>query len=269
MTLGLGIGASTAIFSVVDNVVLRPLAYDRLRQHRESDAGAGRVQDSRDGDSNRARGRARASRSTTDDREPARVGGRRRRRHRSRLLGDPALSRAGAGRPATPRRGPARHSGRRFRGRRIGRRGSPGWPVSRLAPASGGAAGGDEILAVLFAASATILAGFGVYGVVSYSVARRTGEIALRMALGARHRQLHRMILRQELWPATLGLAAGIASALALEGVLGSLLFAVRVTDPFTISATVVLLTAVSLAASYLPARRATRIDPLTALRGR
>jgi putative ABC transport system permease protein len=122
-------------------------------------------------------------------------------------------------------------------------------------------------LAGAFAATALLLAALGIYGVVSYSVARRTNEMGIRMALGARSGQLHRLVVRQSMAPVALGLAAGIAAALVAARVLGSLLYEVSARDPLTISAVAALLAAVALAASYVPARRATAVDPLDALR--
>jgi putative ABC transport system permease protein len=107
----------------------------------------------------------------------------------------------------------------------------------------------------------------GIYGVVSYSVAQRTTELGIRMALGAKPGQIRGLILRQGLAPVGLGLAVGVAAALALGRLLGSLLYGVGPTDPLTIAVVALLLLAVATAANYLPARRATRIDPLVALR--
>jgi predicted permease len=123
------------------------------------------------------------------------------------------------------------------------------------------------LLVVVFGAAALLLASLGIYGVVSYSMARRTNEIGIRMALGARSWDLHRMVLRQGLTPVVLGLAAGISAALGLGRVLSSLLFEVRASDPVTIAAVASLLVAVGTLACLIPAIRATRIDPMTALR--
>lgn len=122
-------------------------------------------------------------------------------------------------------------------------------------------------LAGAFAATALLLAALGIYGVVSYSVARRTNEMGIRMALGARSGQLHGLVVRQSMTPVALGLAAGVAAALGAGRVLGSLLYEVSPRDPVAIAAVVGLLGAVAAAASYVPARRATAIDPLDALR--
>ncbi len=122
-------------------------------------------------------------------------------------------------------------------------------------------------LAVGFAISAMLLASVGIFGVVSYTVARRRGEIAIRMALGAGAGDVYRLVLREGLTPVALGLAAGVAAALALGRVVQSLLFGVTAGDPLTISAVVALLAVVAAIACYLPALRATRIAPTEALR--
>jgi putative ABC transport system permease protein len=111
------------------------------------------------------------------------------------------------------------------------------------------------------------LAMAGVYGVMSYSVGQRSNEIGLRMALGAnRHDVLH-LVLSQGLKLAGIGLAIGLAAAIAASRLLGSLLFEVKPTDPLTYLAVAAILGVVALAACYVPAWRATRVDPLVALR--
>lgn len=122
-------------------------------------------------------------------------------------------------------------------------------------------------MALLFAVVALALAGVGTYGVLSYSVEQRTQEIGVRMALGAQARQVLGMVLRQGAGLVAVGLVLGILLALALRQVLSGMLFGVAATDPTIFASVVVVLSAVSLMACYLPARRATRIDPLTALR--
>jgi predicted permease len=122
-------------------------------------------------------------------------------------------------------------------------------------------------LAMLFAAAALALAGFGIYGVVSYSVARRRTEMGIRMALGAGAAGLQRMVLWQGIRPVAAGLAVGIAAALAAGRILSSLLFQVDARDPWTIGGVALVLLAVSVAAALGPARRATRVDPMRALR--
>ena len=124
------------------------------------------------------------------------------------------------------------------------------------------------LLIACFAASALLLACMGIYGVVSWSVARRRNEIGVRMALGARGSDVRRMVVLQGLRPVMAGLALGIAVALASGRVLTSLLFGVSPRDPMTIGAVVVVLAAVAGLAGYIPARRASLADPLEALRG-
>ncbi len=123
------------------------------------------------------------------------------------------------------------------------------------------------LLVLLFAAAALSLAAFGTYGVLSYAVTRRTAEMGLRMALGAPQADVLRMVLRQGMMPVFAGLAAGALAALAVGRYLESLLFQVSPRDPlaFAVSAAVLLL--VSIAACLIPARRATRVNPIDALR--
>jgi putative ABC transport system permease protein len=125
----------------------------------------------------------------------------------------------------------------------------------------------NTLLLSLFAGLATLLAGVGIFGVMNYTVTVRTREIGIRVALGAQRGQVLMLILRQGLLLTLIGIGIGLAGALALTRVMSSLLFGVAATDPLTFTAIVVLLTVVSLIACYLPARRATRVDPVTALR--
>jgi len=120
----------------------------------------------------------------------------------------------------------------------------------------------------VFAAAAVLLAAVGIYGVVAYGVAVRTRELGLRMALGARTGDVRRLVLRQGLAPVALGAAVGIAGALAAARALRGLLFGVGVADPVTLGAVTALLAAVAVAAIWVPARRATAVPPMTALRG-
>jgi predicted permease len=125
----------------------------------------------------------------------------------------------------------------------------------------------NTVLLTIFAAVAVILALVGVFGVVSYSVAQRTHEIGVRMALGADKRSVLKMVLLQGAIVSAIGIAAGLAIALALTRLMTSLLFIVKPTDPVTFIAVPLLLLAVGMLASYIPARRATRVDPMVALR--
>jgi predicted permease len=119
----------------------------------------------------------------------------------------------------------------------------------------------------LFGALALILASIGIYGVLAYSVAQRTSEIGLRMALGAQPRQVLRLVLKQGMLLTLIGAAAGILAALPFARLAAGLLYGVSATDPLTYGGITLLLMGVALLACYLPARRATRIDPLVALR--
>jgi predicted permease len=119
----------------------------------------------------------------------------------------------------------------------------------------------------LFGALALILASIGIYGVLAYSVAQRTSEIGLRMALGAQPRQVLRLVLKQGMVLALVGAGMGVLVALPVARLASGLLYGVSATDPLTYAAITLLLMGVALLACYLPARRATRIDPLVALR--
>ncbi|HET6647327.1 MAG TPA: FtsX-like permease family protein, partial [Pyrinomonadaceae bacterium] len=112
-----------------------------------------------------------------------------------------------------------------------------------------------------------VLAAIGIFGIVNYSVAQRTREIGIRMALGARTWDVLRMVLRQGLWLAMVGIVIGIVISFALTRALGSLLYGVGATDPLIFIGTSLALLAVAFIASYQPARRATKVDPLVALR--
>ncbi len=125
----------------------------------------------------------------------------------------------------------------------------------------------DAWLFGAFAGLALALTAIGVYGLLAFSVARRTNEFGIRMALGASRMEVLRLVLRQGAMLMAVGLAAGLAGSLALTKFLASLLYGVKPQDPLSFAAVAVVLLAVGLAASYLPARRATRVDPMVALR--
>jgi len=119
----------------------------------------------------------------------------------------------------------------------------------------------------LFALTALLLAGLGIYGVISYMVSERTHEIGIRIALGAESENILRMVLRQGLGLAIAGAAVGLVGALIVSHSMAGLLYGVKPTDPLTFSCVALLLLGVALLACYVPARRALRVDPLTALR--
>jgi putative ABC transport system permease protein len=123
------------------------------------------------------------------------------------------------------------------------------------------------VLFAVFATLAMLLVAVGLYGVLAYTVSLRTGEIGIRIALGATAAGVKTMILKQGLALVTLGLAIGVFAAIALTRLLASELFAVKSTDPLTFIAVAILLSIVALAACWLPARRATRVDPNVCLR--
>ena len=125
----------------------------------------------------------------------------------------------------------------------------------------------DTFLLAIFATTALLLSSVGIYGVLSYTVAQRTREVGIRMALGASQGQIVWEVLGSGMRLASIGLAIGLASALAATRLLSSLLYSVRPTDTITFSAVSLILLVVALIASYLPARRATRVDPMVALR--
>ena len=127
-----------------------------------------------------------------------------------------------------------------------------------------------RFLAILLGAFATLalaLAGVGVYGVISVSVAQRTREMGIRMALGAQPRDILRLVLGEGMALAVIGVTAGLLGSFAVTRLISSLLYQVSAVDPITFIVISLLLTAVALAASFIPARRATRVDPMVALR--
>jgi putative ABC transport system permease protein len=125
----------------------------------------------------------------------------------------------------------------------------------------------NTTLLSIFALVALVLTIVGLYGVMSYSVAQRTNEIGIRMALGAQSRDVLSLIVRQGFKMVLLGLAIGLVGAFALMRIIAGLLFGVTTKDPLTFVAATLLLSFVAFLASYIPARRATKVDPLVALR--
>ena len=123
------------------------------------------------------------------------------------------------------------------------------------------------ILIGAFGAIALALSVVGIYGVTAYSVAQRTREIGIRIALGARRGELLGLLVRQGMLLVTCGVTAGVIASVALTRFLATMLFDVQPTDPLTFASVVLLLVAVSAAACFLPARRAMRVDPMVALR--
>jgi putative ABC transport system permease protein len=125
----------------------------------------------------------------------------------------------------------------------------------------------SSLLMTIFATLALLLASIGIYGIMSYAVGRRTPEIGIRLALGAEARDIMRMVVGNGLRLAVVGLAIGVVLAIALGRSLKTLLYETGSTDPLTFAGTVALLGAVAFVASYLPARRASHIAPVEALR--
>ena len=123
------------------------------------------------------------------------------------------------------------------------------------------------ILLATFSGIALFLAAIGIYGVMAYSVAQRTQEIGVRMALGARPVHVLRLVFGQSLLMLSIGTVIGLAGAFALTRLMSTLLFEVTASDPLTYVSVVGLLTVVALLACYIPARRAAKVDPLIALR--
>jgi putative ABC transport system permease protein len=119
----------------------------------------------------------------------------------------------------------------------------------------------------LFAAMALVLAATGIFGVIAYSVACRTNEIGIRVALGASRSAILRMILRETLLLTLAGLLVGVPCALAASHLIGHLLFGVSANDPLTLATVAFILAAVATLAGYIPARRAMQVDPMLALR--
>jgi putative ABC transport system permease protein len=146
----------------------------------------------------------------------------------------------------------------------------PVFAVQTMTDRIGGQLAAERMIAVLlsiFGSTALLLAAIGVYGVMAYSVAQRSREIGIRMALGAERIDILRLIVGQGLTLVMIGTGIGLMLALALTRVLTTQLFGISATDPLTFGGIVVLMMVVGLLACYIPARRATKVDPLVALR--
>jgi predicted permease len=146
----------------------------------------------------------------------------------------------------------------------------PVFAVKTMSELIGGQLAADRMIAVLlsiFGAGALLLAAIGIYGVMAFSAAQRTREIGIRIALGAERSDILKLIIGQGIFLISIGAGLGLALALAATRVLQSLLFGISATDPLTFGSVVLVLVGVALLACYLPARRATKVDPLVALR--
>ena len=122
-------------------------------------------------------------------------------------------------------------------------------------------------LLTIFAGIALLLAAIGIYGLMAYAVEQRTQEIGIRMALGASSQNVRRMVVGQGMRVALIGVFLGVAAALALTRLMDSLLYGVRTWDPVALISVIVLIGGVALLAAYVPARRASRVDPMILLR--
>jgi putative ABC transport system permease protein len=125
----------------------------------------------------------------------------------------------------------------------------------------------STLLLGIFATIALALAAVGIYGVISYSVRQRTQEIGIRMALGAESADVLKLTLAASMKPVLAGIVAGLALALATSRLMATLLYRVQAADPYTFGAVTLILLSAAILASYLPARRATKVDPLITLR--
>ena len=130
--------------------------------------------------------------------------------------------------------------------------------------------GAERLFAALvtaFGIIALVLAAIGIYGIMAFAVSRRTSEIGVRLALGAQRGDVQWLVLRQSLMMALLGILVGVPAALELSSLAGKLLYGVKSNDPVSIAGAVVLMAVVAALAAWIPARRASRVDPMVALR--
>lgn len=123
------------------------------------------------------------------------------------------------------------------------------------------------LLVWIFAGLALALSAIGIFGVMSYTVSRRTHEMAIRMALGANAHEVQLLVLREGLGMTLVGVGIGLIAALGLSRLMSDYVYGIKSTDPLTFAAATAVLVVIALLASYLPARRATRVDPIAALR--
>ncbi|HKA19450.1 MAG TPA: FtsX-like permease family protein, partial [Blastocatellia bacterium] len=140
-------------------------------------------------------------------------------------------------------------------------------PMSQVLADSVASSRFNMILMTVFAGVALIMASIGLYGVISYSVSQRTHEIGIRMALGASRPSVLRLVVRNGMTLAIIGAALGVVASLALTRLISSLLYGVSPTDPLTFLTITLIITGVSFIATVVPAHRATRVDPMVALR--